>query len=380
VARDYVSAAVASCQEAIQGVILAITRDYLALKSIQRQKAATLDKLENDAEYIPKSAKVAFKLTAPPALMETQEFKELSTAMEEKTKAYTLDCKKAIAAVAKLGYEESKENVRELFKKGLQQICTFAYIEQNPSVRNIPTSKFAWYIADQLEVAVFTETFSSKGKLLGDLKRDFDDAEDQAADAVVVFNSAEKLCFNLLKCEVNKQLSIEQFCAAMRAQEVSKGLEKSAKEFLLGAATNATAMELDQEPSTTPSRIHKLINKAVQDKTARLSSEIQKLKETYKRSPSSTTTKNSVRGAPASSKSAPSTKQSNKTGQNKGKDNATKEKASPKPSPRKNAAKGNSGDDKGKGTGKNNNKKQSNVCSPSKQKKHNNTNNRRSLT
>jgi hypothetical protein len=323
-ARDFAKAAVASHPEAIQRIATQLSKTFIALRVQHDQKLTMSEKLNNNAEFIPRSAKVSFKLTGPASVMEEQEFKTLAASMDEKTQAYQKECKNAIHSVAKLVLAQHKIEIQQHFKKALLQLSSLCLLQQAP-LSDPPVKKFAWDVVSDLDPNIFSMTFVTCQRLKNELKKeiDDDDATTMADDVNVQITDDEKTLFQKTKPTLKPILSHifagawSRYLEVFTANETTKALDKQAKEFLVTEATAAAATNLDTEPSLAPSRIRELISEGIKSKTSKLQAELQKLKQSANRNPSA---KNSNRGAePSSKQRAPSTKKKGKNEKEKGK-------------------------------------------------------------
>jgi hypothetical protein len=314
-ARNYVTAAVASHHDSFKRIILELSKTFISLRSTHDQKLNTLNKLKDNAEFIPRSAKVAFKLTATASVMEENTFKTLATAMDQKTKEYMLECKNAIRSVAELVLNELKQHIHDHLKKAFVQLGSLCLLQCDP-FNTPPTMKLAWLLTSELDAthSLLAVTFVKKQTLLDEWKqamKDSNDTNDMDISDNTPISDDEKTTFMSAK-PLLKQLLTQTFvdpwhhyATAYHHNETHKVLDKAAKEFLVTDATTAAAINLESEPSLAPNRIRELISEAVTSKTEKLHKELQRLKQSDKRS---TPAKNLKRGADPSAERAPSTK------------------------------------------------------------------------
>ena len=83
-AHNHINTGGASHSKVIKIIVSAILKEYITLKLQLRAKLKAKHKLDNNAHFIPRSAKFDCKLTFTESVMEKEEFKTLSTAMDEK--------------------------------------------------------------------------------------------------------------------------------------------------------------------------------------------------------------------------------------------------------------------------------------------------------
>jgi hypothetical protein len=357
-ARNHVTAAVAPHHDAIKRIVLELSKTFITLRTSYDQKVNMIEKLKKD-DFIPRSAKVSFKLTAPASILEDDKFKTLATAMEEKTREYELTCKKAIRSVADMVLKENKQQIYDHLKKAFNQLGSLCLLQSDP-FNKPPTKKLAWVLASELDegynllAVTLVKKKTLQDEFLQELREESDAMDlastndDEDAELNPTLSDAEKYLFLKTK-PLLKSLLMQTFVDPWNVyttstldNETRKVLEKTAKEFLVTEATLTAADKLDSEPSLAPSRIRELISEEVTAKTAKIQKELQRLKQTEKRA--NTPAKNSKRGAESSKESAPST---NKKAKKEGKKNETDTAETEQPT-----VKGASAARKGKGSAK----------------------------
>ena len=111
-ARATVAAAVASYPEPIRNIAASASKAFNGHKSKIRNQEKTIQRFGNEDE-IPGSAKLNFKLTAPPAIMESDDFKEQAVIMEAAVAEFQKIAKRAIKTVAELRLIANKHQVTQ---------------------------------------------------------------------------------------------------------------------------------------------------------------------------------------------------------------------------------------------------------------------------
>ena len=357
-ARLTVELAVASHPEAIQTIALASSKAYNGQKAKIRNQEKTIKRFD-DEDKTPGSANIKFTLTAPPEIMENDEFKTLAVQMEKDVKTFQSAAKQAIVAVATLRLEYDRQQVKLTLLEAIRNLCELTLLENNPALKEPPVTKFAWFIVDLMEAKIFEMCLTKRIDVTHKFKRNNDDnmQEDGTQNNNVHISEAETTRFKELAPRVKTVLTaifVESWNAQIaryRDGEVSRTLAKKAKELLMEKKAEETQMEIDTEMSISVTKIKDLIADAVKKAIKTQQGEIQKLHATLQRSNPKNSTprntqKNSHRGAnlpPKKTQRAPSTKkkdgkQDGKPNPNrrKGKENTpvSKEKDSPKGKPR----------------------------------------------
>ena len=340
VARKLVATTVASHQPAIQSLVTSLSKQFNALQATLRQQLQTQERLNSD-DFIPHSARLGFQLKAKSATVtESDAYKTIAATTETAKKAFMALCKQSIVAVHELEIKHTRNAIATFFTDSLSKILTMVLIEINPTNPPPVLAKFlysifngtAWTNTD------FSHVHLTKLQILGLYKGQADtelgnstwtvtaSEQELLEKAIPPFNILGKLIFYQ-----GWQCQIELFAQ----HEVTKALEKRAREYLAGEATATAAMVIDSEAPADPKIIRNMINQQVNLKTAQLQAKINKLEQSLARQPKaakaskasasdgSTIQKNDDRGATQQKKTsatgAPST---NKTkGKRKGKRN-----------------------------------------------------------
>jgi hypothetical protein len=353
-ARRTVEQAVASHPEAIRTIALASSKAYNGQKAKIRNQEKTIKRFDDDDE-VPGSANIKFTLTAPPEIMENDDFKSLALQMDESVKTFKSAAKTAIVAVANLRLEYDKTQVMLTLLAGIKNLCELALLEKNPDLKEPPVTKLAWFMADIMDAKIFEMCLTKRIDVKQEFKRNHDDntQTDGTQDNTLRLSDREKERFTELAMRVNpilKAIFVDSWnaqIARFREVEVSKTLAKKAKEQLMEKKAEETQMEIDTESSISAGKIKDLIADAVKKATKKQDGEIQKLAATIARS----NPKNSHRGAVLPTKKtqrAPSTKK--KEGKQDGRPDPKKKKG-------KETSTGRKGNDSPKGNTKS--KKQS---------------------
>jgi hypothetical protein len=312
-ARAIVENAVASYPEAIQIIALGSSKTFNGQKNKIRTQVQKIDRFDDETE-IPKSARVNFKLTAPPDVMETDEFKRQAQLMEAAVETFHKQARASIVKVADLRLNSDKLQVTDTLMTTIKRICELVLLENNPTSTDPPVSKFAWFVAGTMEGKIFENTFTTRNHIRNELKRNIDDDNNTTGDSVIIFEAGLNARFTELETRV-RPLIKAIFVDSWNAQETNLlekqkniALSKKAKEMQMEKAAEATQMEIDDEAPISAGRIAELIAESVKKELKQHQTEMNKLRETIKRS------KNSSRGADLSSKQgAPLKKKQNQS-------------------------------------------------------------------
>jgi hypothetical protein len=339
-AKATVELAVASHPEAIRTIALASSKTYNGQKSKIRNQEHTLKRFDDDDET-PGSANLKFTLTAPPEIMENDEFKALAVKMDEAVKTFKSAAKTAIVAVANLRLEHDTTQVKLTLLEAIRNLCEMTLLENNPDYKEPPVAKFSWFVADLMEAKSFEMCYTKRIDVKHEFKRNNDDdmQEDGTQNTSVQISDQEKERFTELAKRVTpilKAIFVDSWNAQIaryREVEITRTLAKKAKELLMEKKAEETQMEIDTESSISAGKIKDLIADAVKKACKKQDGEIQKLTATINRSNpkdkngKNSNPKNSNRGAIIPTKKtqrAPSTKK--KDGKQDGKANPNRRK------------------------------------------------------
>ncbi|KAL7569831.1 hypothetical protein ACA910_008842 [Epithemia clementina (nom. ined.)] len=325
-ARNLVKSAVASHQEPIQVFLLATSKEYNALKSKHRQQESSLAKLKED-NFVPRSARVHFELTAPDRVKETTDFKKHKTNVEKALAAYQKECKKSILGTAELLNDFIKKDVSALLLKTILNLCHLVLVAQNPDKKNPEYHRLAYYMVQHcIDAVIFTYTWTTKTDIQDAIKED-DNVNDQmdtedatipatqdnnAIETIWTYSTTTVTYYETLRpivCSLLKTVFVDSWNAQLAVYQkkaVDTALSATAKRIMDTKATEDTAQQVDAEPSIGPKKIKELIENEVKTKTIKLQTELNKLSEKIQRS------KNDKRGTPSKpSSGAPSSTKNN---------------------------------------------------------------------
>ena len=161
-ARFKTKAAVASYPVAIQSIAIDGSKTYNSLKSSIRSQEKTISRFGN-ADEIPGSAKLKFKLHASPEIMETEEFKTQKATMDTAVKTFQSTAKEAIIAIANQRLIREKSEVKITFLTTLTRLCEMLLVEHAPTAEKQPIVKFSYYFSDkEMDVQVFAYCLTIK--------------------------------------------------------------------------------------------------------------------------------------------------------------------------------------------------------------------------
>jgi hypothetical protein len=313
-AAECVKNAVASHHDRIQSIATAISKTYNSLKSQLKSLAQTQARFTDDT-FFPRSARIDFKLTSTKTVMENDEFKTISATVDAATLIYKNACKTAIVSVAKLAEEETKEKIRATLDTAIEQLSTMLLIEALPTHDSRPDKKCIWYVSDNLDATTSEAAFATKVTVKQKaLRIALELPEDADTEGKFIQVSANDLAtfktINLKVKAILKAIFVDSWECQLtiyKQTDLDAALTKQAKEFQTVKATEATAMEIESQPTVEPKLMRELIRESVKE-------QLQKQTQQLSRNPKQQLAKNGKGGA----KPSASLKKKNKQGEKPG--------------------------------------------------------------
>ena len=238
-ARLRVEAAVAPYHTAIQTIAITASKAFNRLKSKIRKQEQTLQRFDNENE-IPGSAKLNFKLTASPAIMEMDKFKQQATLMDKAVAEFQIAAKKAIKSVAELRLAQDRKDVLATLFETLHRLGELLLLENRPDSKEHPVAKFTWFVAGKLDEQIFKNSDTTRDEVRNTIRQNISDDNTEAGSDVVVFERGENDRFADLLTRISPILHsvfVDSWNAQMetyRKADIDRTLSKKAKEQLTG--------------------------------------------------------------------------------------------------------------------------------------------------
>jgi hypothetical protein len=333
--RAALKEAVASHPDAIKEVAEALLKDYISLKNKERQEANTMSHFD-DTAWMPRSARMKFSLTTSESIMETEDFKKLSTEATAAIASFQQKAKSLIKSVLKLAIKDNQSKFNTLMEQALHRFGTMVLLADKAYTDDPPTEKFVWYCLskDEIPARVFDYTGTKRHLLADDFRKkanerlaqeladkspqvttmteamidvdeDEDDPRTQTQQAEIATQPQAEISPDevthyrtLLKKFTDLITALfctcwEQQLAAQARIDSDRRLKKQAQEFLKGDKTKDTAIELEKEAKIEPKRIADLIKQEVVKATGKINKKVDRISQQHIRS-----AKNDQRGAP----------------------------------------------------------------------------------
>ena len=314
-----VSEAARSLPTSVQDYLFETAKRFNRLQNRKRQQLQNKARFEQD-DFVPRSARIGFELKATESVTETEDFKTLS--IETKTAVETLQAtiKKNIASVISLEIQAIEDELTSVFFNALNNLIGAMYldhIQKDVATTTIPINNIARYIFDQQTGHLYNHMQLTNENVLEKYKKHVDDdinhVRGTTPEAQVPLYSAirQKLLQPLLATFVSSwQTQANEY----RRREAESAILRHLQTSQTQTAVEATARQIDAEPTADPTTISQIIEKKVNEQNKKLLDEIQKLKQKL---PKSDNAKNSSRGANSDSASSKNKKKKKKKETNK---------------------------------------------------------------
>jgi len=262
-ALQHVSTTTASLQPGLSNLLQEKGKEITSLRHRIHQKEFSLKKLEDDAEKVPRSARVKFELTAPSNVQDEAEFKEL----QEQTKSINIEYQQKLKAniikALKLVIRAMKVNLAEEYARALAQIISIYHVAQGVAPdRNHPTAlKLINEHKDAILKHIECENFETTYIKINNVDNLTPETRLLVNDRALEIARAIELIF---------VRSWDHYLAAHKDHQLVLGLQRHAKEIILQEKTAAAAEIIDQELPTSREQLQELIAKQVQVATAKI--------------------------------------------------------------------------------------------------------------
>jgi len=307
-ARTVVVKAVESHPEPIRDLLKSMSQSFNALRSKLRQQDQTLVKLTEDS-FVPRSARITFKMVASESVQEKQEYKTLAATMEAASDAWKTTAKETIHAIAKLEIENTKAEIALNFISTAKQVAKLLLLNADPNTTLSEvtlaalalethgatlTKHSALSLAEAQQILHHPGTYTSAGVL---------------ENTKTLLNPFIPDFATLMTAAYVDSWDAQLDCYKKQASD--RAMTKQVREFLDGTATQQAAAAMDVEPTADPALLREIVKKQVDCSHQKMQQQLNQLQQLVARSmkPTDATPKNKNRGAPAKTPPrAPSTK------------------------------------------------------------------------
>ena len=303
----------------------------------QRAKQKVVDKFTSD--FVPRSAKVGFTLTASKRVEETEEFKTHSEEVKTAINEFQQKMANYAKIVANKELELLKEDMCHLFFDCLYDMSMLTLIQIDSKRENQPVRALCLRILEEHHDKLMEYLEMTDADMFRKYQEHFNEANTHAPgslDSTITVSITDTINPT---AEVIRLIFVEfwnKITNKHKDQEMQLAMDLFIKERSTSKATAETAMEIEKEPTVSSETMNKLIEEAVQKQTKELRTKVNTLQNRM-------SSKNSRGASPARASSK------KKNAASKKKETSNKSNNNSKKKPRKNTptrqSRSNSADD-----------------------------------
>ncbi len=308
-ALNTITTAVESHPAPIQRLSLSIFHKFSALKNKERQQLLTLSRLAEDT-FLPRSARLAFDLRASTQVMETEEFKTLTTSMAELTLEWKTEAKEAVLKVAQLESKALRSEIITCMALSALELGKLFLLKRDPTADLSHAPALVHYAIGKCGDPLFEHISSVNSAATTVDCRGFLTNLPQILQINGTINPSaiQKVIFNLFLTDYTallKTLFIDSWTSQTKAHKElasERAMAKELKTILDGSATQQAAMAINTELTVDLKILRDLIKTQIQTETQKIHSELNKLNQKVTRQgtttkPTTPSSKKSPRGA-----------------------------------------------------------------------------------
>ena len=301
----------ASLQPEIATILTKLGLERLQLLHKLAHKTTQVSKIEDDPEFIPRSARIQFALSASKSVEEDAEYKRLKDETSELVTNFQAALKTKILAVAKLEVSHLKTKLRTEFARSFRLAIDACLICENTTpqlstdqIANTLLNEHTDQLLTHLELSldefrtIYTRTHTLTilptpialripERALTNTARNQNQNLPPQATLLAITKIFRTIDSTLLS-------PWSTYLDVKKRNDVSLRLKKLSDTHFTTSATDEASMIIDSEPSADPQLIKDLIQKQVTTATKALQSEIKSLRSQL---PTHKAPKNSQRGS-----------------------------------------------------------------------------------
>jgi hypothetical protein len=345
-ARDFLSSSLLSLPKSIRTIAQRHGTKFNKLLSQIQQRTLTKVTFASD-DFIPRSAKLQFSLTASPKVMESPEFKTLADETVNLLATFQKELKNKISSTVDLEIKDLKNEVDRNLCIAVHDLAVVCLVNNNPKDLQPPARKLTLLILEKQHSTLLQHTSMTVNTVFVKYKEFLEDpsevytfgsiSEAEKAALAVPLVDLTKLCNILFVEGWNKRMAV------FHERQKELALQKAATLILLDKPTSEAAMILDTEQTVDMKTLGELIDRKVAEKTKSLTTTIGRLQQETRRQPKGQREAQQASTKKKSSKAQLPKKKNERTSPTKDTKEKEKEKKK-KQKQRQNAADGNDSD------------------------------------
>lgn len=313
IAREFVTEAVASLPSSIKSLVIEKSLFYNKLQSTKRQRVKTTNRLRED-NFIPRSARINFSITASSRVTEIESFKTLKDETDKYVEEVQNKLKALTIKVSEMEEEDITKQIQDCFFESLEMFASLGYYACYPNeTDNLDTASITRFLLEKYTAPILNHVSLTPDTVLAKYSTYKKDGvtyekgstpETTATKFATVVEDTDKVMKIVFQDSWEKQL---QFYDAKEKDDL---LAKKIAEFKLAKTSNDIDMELEQETPLDAKTMQDLIDARVNERTKSLETKLARLQQQTKRA------KNNQRGAPGGASTKKKTPQTTTTNNN----------------------------------------------------------------
>ena len=254
-AEEHIIGTTASLHEGIATLLLDLGKSHLALSHRAHNKVQNIKRMQDDEEYVPVSARIAFRLQVAKEAEESQEYIALQEETAQFIKGMRLELKKRVITCAKIELNAIQEQRSRNLCEAMHATCNIFHVAQG-----IPERDVHWTVKSIIEnhgatlLRYHNESIEEFIKLyVTTTGATFNQDDEPDDDPPVEIHRA---------CEDVFVTPWIMYRRQSETNEISLTLKKRVKETLLAKKTANATMTVDDELPADRQTLDELIRKA----------------------------------------------------------------------------------------------------------------------
>ena len=313
-----VNGTAASLHPQVQKLVENYGNQLIDLHHKLHQKQIQLSKMENNADFIPRSARINFEFYVRPTVQQSTEFTAIQSETTDLIKSFQLNLKSQIIKTMYLDINQLKNEIDTIVCQLIFYISKAFHLQHNPTVVNHPVvhtvaflingfgdnllknctldktsfkSKFAEVFHDNTimnlqsfatvppsNVSNVNHPRNPYARTSTQLTQPSNSQEGSTRIAINVSSATTFIDYLRQTLESILVTSIDNYNTQVKTNSATSQLEAFSTEVLHEQATAKTAEQMDFSPSVSPQELEELIAKSTSKAVSSLSREIQSLK------------------------------------------------------------------------------------------------------
>ena len=254
-AEEHIIGSTASLHEGIATLLLDLGKSHLAISHRAYNKVQNIKRMQDDEEYVPVSARIAFRLQVAKEAEESQEYIALQEETAQFIKGMRLELKKRVITCAKIELNAIQEQRSRNLCEAMHATCNIFHVAQG-----IPERDVHWTVKSIIEnhgatlLRYHNESIEEFIKLyVTTTGATFNQDDETDYEPPVEIHRA---------CVEVFATSWEMYLRQTATNEISLTLKKRVKETLLAKKTASATMTVDDELPADRQTLDDLIRKA----------------------------------------------------------------------------------------------------------------------